>query len=162
MEKKASTVPFRYKQDGLACSVLKEWNKSDFKTVLDLEESVAHRILQRGQRALFGAVCSGLQNGDKAKYHREGSTRWVFCPFVTKHAWWAFRAMIHWVGSHKPLHWYVPNVTSQANLNRKALTKTILWDGLLTFIQIKPDKYPSWRHHLEDIFARLVPACALE
>lgn len=110
MEEKNSTVPFQYKQDGLTCSVLKEWNKSDFKTVLDLEppeESAAHRILillwLRGRRALSGAVCSGLQNCDKAKYQREGSARWGFCPFITKRAWWAFKTMIHWWGLHKPL-----------------------------------------------------------
>jgi len=37
------------------------------------------------------------------------------------------------------------------NLNRKALTKSIPWDVLLTFIQMKPDKYSSWCHHLENI-----------
>lgn len=62
------------------------------------EESLAHRVLillwLRGQRVLSGAICSWLQNCEKAKYHRAGSTRHNFCLLITKCAWWAFRALI--------------------------------------------------------------------
>lgn len=87
-------------------------NKSDFKTLNPPVESVAHRILillwPRGWSALSSTVCSGFSNCDKVKHPETALSDGAF---PHHYAWWGFRAMKHWVGSHDPLYWCIPDTT---------------------------------------------------